>query len=642
MSYAQVTPPYDIAWQIQNNPFINGASFIGGRMIWGDIDNDGYKDVFTIGGDATASAYDKTAGTARKVYLYKNKGTKDGDGNMQFTMLDTANYTTTTGVFTPLNWGSAEFIDYNNDGYLDIVTSGSDAGGKPQIIVYKNLGNDKFEADPDRSADLQMPTSSGTSSVSSGDASADGRTIQAVDFDHDGWTDLVICGQNSDQSNVAHIFKNMGGSFKMQTDLVVLPNGSRGDIFQAGQGSVHVGDVNKDGYADLIVQGGDDYYDYAGYLYINNGDFTFTQSDVQLSGSVESETVFADINGDGYSDIIEIAPDPYFNVYMNKGTDPVSFDMKAGTDIGLTAGGNQLSITAGDVNNDGFMDICVTIQDVAGGSKSPGGIRYNNGDNIFRLAGFENIARNRMGTCNLVDIDNDGNLDYATFGTGGTGNKSTVCLNTLEGTNRGETPATPPADPTPYVNIPPNKAPATPANFKISYSGGKYLLTWDAASDDITPVSALRYNVYAKDNKSGMIYAYAPADIDNGKLKIGGAIVPLITPTSFEWNLPEGDYMFGVSTVDQADVAGKFTTGVATATGIAALTKSAVHVFANNGTIFIENAMPTSTSYTILNVNGQIVAAGVCAANAKQSVTGLAKGVYIVKTTENAVKVLTL
>lgn len=81
-----------------------------------------------------------------------------------------------------------------------------------------------------------------------------------------------------------------------------------GNNFRAvSGGSVHVGDANHDGYADVFVQGwnGDFYAD----LYLNQKNGTFSRSEAlsQLfTASQAAETVFADINGDGYDDFVEI------------------------------------------------------------------------------------------------------------------------------------------------------------------------------------------------------------------------------------------------------------------------------------------------------------------------------------------------
>jgi hypothetical protein len=93
-------------------------------VAWGDYDNDGYLDLFLpqIYNDV-AYAYS---------YLYHN----DGDGT--FTEVSEE-----TGVQVWNTYGGS-WCDYNNDGYLDLVTGGkgeASPNGTLEVHLYKNNGN---------------------------------------------------------------------------------------------------------------------------------------------------------------------------------------------------------------------------------------------------------------------------------------------------------------------------------------------------------------------------------------------------------------------------------------------------------------------------------------------------------------------
>jgi len=594
LSWAQ-TPIKQVKFgDIQDIRNVGATQYNPGRAIWGDIDNDGLKDLFVIANQGT--------------HLYK----QNADG--------TFSDITAGSSFASLEQPSAEFIDIDNDGYLDLVVVGRElipADKKPAtVIVYKNKKDGTFEEDAALSAQLVAAATAGGNNL--------GRLIQAVDFDNDGWTDLVICGGRTTAVggswSVTYLAKNMGGHFQIQKENVTVGGVTGKNFTELRAGSVHVGDVNKDGYADIIVVGYADGIGYRGYLYINNGDGTFTQSDQVFTGNEGCETIFADINGDGYDDIIEIG-NQTGNVFVNK--QDLTFDKKTGSELptGAPSANNQVSISAGDVNNDGLLDIIAIGQ---GTGLGPGMLFYNKGtttpsftegtSSILNVSGSTTSGLKRGMNIGLVDVNNDGNLDYAIVGVGMSVCKFGFALNELG------------------TDIPKNLAPTAPTFFEVDYTDGKYILNWNVGTDDITDTDALRYNVCAKDKESGMVYMYAPADLTDGRLKVGGAIVPLIKSTSFEWNLPEGDYVFGVQTIDQADAASEFFTSGGDLVGVEKVSKSAVNVFAAGKTIFIENA----ADFTVTTVSGQVIAKGA----GKQSISGLASGVYIVRTADKAVKVL--
>ena len=621
--------PQQVVW----NPtsyvsfFDNEGGAVNGSMIWGDINNDGHLDVFIIVGNNNNTA----ATESGQAFLWKN------DGKGSFTRVPTN--------IIPLTQASAHFMDYNNDGCLDLIVMGKrhkPGGPDTRVIkVYKNSGPPcyEFEEDVERSAEL-VPVATDQNLVQ-------GRMMQSVDFDHDGWTDLIITGYRQTRppgeanDRLTRIFKNVNGKFVMQTGNVTS-GGYNKNFYELSRGSVHVGDINHDGYADIVVTGkrnlpsGNDWTN----LYINNGDGTFREFidnvyNSRTQRSADGETVFVDLNGDGYDDIVEVmnyGGQQRANIYINNRNE--TFTKIEKNVSGLIGSGSQISITAGDINNDGFLDLYITGNDdlSIGGS---GKMFYNKGDGkSFTYSNLPEFVRAKEGFVNLVDIDRDGYLDYSCFGYdggAGTGGRKRG-LGFSKGIDTAGNP------------IPVNTPPAAPEDLKVTFDGSKYVLTWDMIdeADDHTPNPALRYNVYAENMESGMVYVYAPVDISTGRLKIGGMIVPLITPKSFEWFLPEGDYTFGVQAVDQADAASLFTTTteVTQITGINPVNKNAVRVFTGNKTIFIENLLPVALPYTVLNVGGLIFAEGVCPVGAKQSVSGLTQGVYVVKTEENAVKVV--
>jgi tetratricopeptide (TPR) repeat protein len=120
-----------------------------------------------------------------------------------------------------------------------------------------------------------------------------------IDFDRDGWPDLYLVAAGGhppgDDSQSNALFRNHSGRFTK------VPVDYSGDDRGFGQG-VAVGDVNEDGFDDLLVM------NYGpNRIWINNGDGTFTDRSARWlppRSSWSTSGAIADIDGDGISDVI--------------------------------------------------------------------------------------------------------------------------------------------------------------------------------------------------------------------------------------------------------------------------------------------------------------------------------------------------
>jgi hypothetical protein len=196
------------------------------------------------------------------------------------------------------------------------------------------------------------------------------------DVNGDGYADLVSGASGT--WVIGHVYVHHGGGSGVSDDADTtitgeVPNSSFGD-------SLALGDVNGDGYADLVI-GNYGYDSSLGRVWIFHGsangisDTDLSAGDVAdttLDGEGGTSTNFGsqlacgDVNGDGYADLAVEAPGWYGKVHVFHGSASgiPDTDLAAGelsdTTI-VSAGGGELgsSVRFGDVNADGYADLAI-------------------------------------------------------------------------------------------------------------------------------------------------------------------------------------------------------------------------------------------------------------------------------------------
>jgi hypothetical protein len=191
----------------------------GGSVSFADYDNDGYPDLLLTGYG--------TSHVTGKVYHNEWIYTRDSLG---FVIDSSRGFVDINASISTMNSSSAEWVDYNNDGFLDIAMVGTAPANTPTSKIYRNNGDGTFT---DINADL-MPL--GISAMAWGD------------YDNDGDLDLAISGCTdwfTGSGMVTKIYRNDNGTF---VDIgAVLP----GTWF----GSLAWGDYDNDGRLDLLITG---------------------------------------------------------------------------------------------------------------------------------------------------------------------------------------------------------------------------------------------------------------------------------------------------------------------------------------------------------------------------------------------------
>ena len=216
--------------------------------------------------------------------------------------------------------------DVNGDGKVDVVAI---AMNGPSVSIL--LGNGD--------GTLQPPVSLSAGVI--------GRSITIADVNRDGKADLIVGGYPSYHSDGAVVGVLLGnGDSTFQAPLTFTTDASAGWV-----SSVAVGDLNKDGNADIVAV---DYATSSSRLAVllGNGDGTFVPAVTYDPGvGYAWNAIIADVDGDGTPDV---AVDDWYgavSVFLNEGNGALSpaviFDVP----------GAAVSIQAADVNLDGRPDL---------------------------------------------------------------------------------------------------------------------------------------------------------------------------------------------------------------------------------------------------------------------------------------------
>ena len=375
LSFAQ-TIFKNVAREAGVNAFIQSVA-----PVWGDYDSDGDLDLYVTGGDWVNMVMVPHI-------FYRN----NGDGTF-------TDFTEEAGLEKSEGDGRyAGFLDYDNDGYLDLYTSSQTWEAnfdnfKGNILLYHNKGNGKFDEEGE---DAGLKASS-FATYSGG----------FLDYDNDGFLDLYLM-QNWGP-NI--LYKNKGDDefIDVAKEAGVLGNNDGGFNFTTG-------DYDNDGDMDIYIPGGGGGSNGPSILFCNNGDGTFT--DVTQKAGVSSTrrgrgSAFFDYDNDGDMDLFTVSGTQPSLLYQNNGDG--TFTEIAFNKAGIM-GSSFERLAVGDYDNDGFIDMYLMPY-------SRTRVLYrNNGDGAFtdvtKEAGVGGSSI-KSGGCAFGDYDNDGDLDIYASNLGG-------------------------------------------------------------------------------------------------------------------------------------------------------------------------------------------------------------------------------
>ncbi|VAW59287.1 ASPIC/UnbV domain protein [hydrothermal vent metagenome] len=306
-------------------------------------------------------------------------------------------------------FGGLAWLDYDADGDLDMISTngiGLSSG------LFRNDGAGVFTDVTQASGLISLSGNSG---------------VVAGDIDNDGYPDVFMSGEGNfvgPMQSPAKLFHNNGdGTFTDITATANIPPG-------ATALSAAMADINNDGYLDLFITA-------EGHLgtifpparqdtdrlFLNNGDLTFTDisESAGMAGLGSCANTFSDYDNDGWLDLfvavcndVTLAPTP-FHLFRNN-HDNTFTDVAA--EAGLAGGGFWMSVSLGDIDNDGDFDLFSTNfgpvdpRNIGFGVNNAHALYRNNGDGTYTDIADETLGLNQFAWgSSFADFDNDGFVD---------------------------------------------------------------------------------------------------------------------------------------------------------------------------------------------------------------------------------------
>jgi FG-GAP-like repeat len=228
-----------------------------------------------------------------------------------------------------------------------LVTGDLNGDGKPDLLVPVN-----------GTVLAYLGSGNGTFTLQSMTPTPSGGVLALGDFNHDGKLDLATSG------NLIAL-GNGDGTFQNPTDIVANPP-------SGGFSGIAAGDINNDGWPDLVFTSDVFPVDASATVLVNNHQGGFTQVPTSFGG-LSVQPILTDLNGDGKLDLVLLATAGGGAwVYLGNGAGQFTFQVTLAGPIINTAG----LIMASDVNGDGIPDIGVLAGDTLEIYLGEGGATY--------------------------------------------------------------------------------------------------------------------------------------------------------------------------------------------------------------------------------------------------------------------------
>ena len=283
---------------------------------------------------------------------------------------------------TDFSDAESEWVDFDNDGDLDLSITGSTSAGYKNNIYVNESGFSEANV-------ITIPYSN--------------RELAWGDYDNDGDQDLLVGGSDT------HLYINKGNNVFERDLSVPFGLSSSGDIVW--------GDYDADGDLDVLFMAYLSGTSYT-YLYLNNGkgSFTLSPASATIKGVYSGNIVNVDVNNDGSLDVLVTGYNRDNNIttllsdlYINDGNG--GFNRSAASDTLVPV--YSSSVAPGDYDGDGDIDLFITGRTPSNGSL--GQLYINDGTGSFNTSNIEFIGT-ESGSASWGDYDGDDDLDLMVSG----------------------------------------------------------------------------------------------------------------------------------------------------------------------------------------------------------------------------------
>ncbi|RMG48236.1 MAG: hypothetical protein D6718_02225 [Acidobacteria bacterium] len=382
-----------------NNSWQPDASILGKSLLGkdagpaGDVNGDGYADLII-----SAINVDGDHG---EVYVFY--GTPSGLPALP-DWTATGFYSSSGDFWDNFGTGAATAGDVNGDGYSDIVVGFPENG-----TIYAWYGGPNGLGPDGSPSNYDWSYTAG---------SRCGWSVAAAgDVNGDGYGDVIA---GTDTAEQVWIFYGSPSGLPAAPDAILY---TPEPGFDFGYSVRTAGDVNGDGYADVIIGApGDSAYVYIGGRNGIQGWAYWRHAGWFSADYAHAVSTAGDVNGDGFSEVLVGDPSNNKTQLFNGGPDDPNGPNWL-TSLTLPSDGDLLGFSvdsAGDVNGDAYDDIVIGARDWDGGQVDEGAIFVYLGNMEGPGGTYDWMAESDQGGAQLGwsvagagDIDGDGFDDLA-------------------------------------------------------------------------------------------------------------------------------------------------------------------------------------------------------------------------------------